>query len=178
MIYFTSDLHFFHSNVIEYSDRPFKDVEEMNIVLMSNWNETIGKDDEVYILGDLTMKGPVYANDVLGKLNGRKHLIRGNHDSFLSKKEFNKGLLISAQDYAEIAYGGARFILFHYPILEWSGFFRGSIHLHGHQHNKAQYNIDNREHGIRRFDVGVDANGMMPVSADSILKFFGLGEQG
>lgn len=72
----------------------------------------------------------------------------------------------------EITYLNTRFILFHYPIVEWNGCGRGAIALHGHQHNHKNYNNENRKAGIRRYDVGVDANDMEPVSANEIIGFF------
>ncbi|MCM1084181.1 MAG: hypothetical protein NC309_04255 [Ruminococcus sp.] len=63
-------------------------------------------------------------------------------------------------------------VLFHYLIAEWNGYYKGAIALHGHQHNHKDYNIENRKMGIRRYDVGVDANGMQSVSAEEIIDFF------
>jgi len=63
-------------------------------------------------------------------------------------------------------------MLFHYPIQEWNGFYRGAFHLHGHQHNHADENVRNRTNGLRRYDVGVDANAMSPVSLKQIVSFF------
>ena len=85
---------------------------------------------------------------------------------------FEKYLFESISDYKQIDYMNTKFILFHYPILEWNHFFRGSIHLHGHQHNKPEYNLENLRKGIKRYDVGVDANNMTPISADEIIAFF------
>ena len=62
--------------------------------------------------------------------------------------------------------------LMHYPMLEWNRSRHGSLHLHGHQHNSSSYNEEMREQGIRRYDVGVDANQYCPVSLNSILEFF------
>lgn len=68
MIYFTSDLHFYHDNIIKHTNRPYRGFEEMNKALVHNWNQRVGPQDEVYILGDVTMKGPVYAAEMLGQL--------------------------------------------------------------------------------------------------------------
>ena len=73
MIYFTSDMHFFHERIIRHCGRPFRDVQEMNERLIQNWNGTVGPDDEVYILGDVTMKGPEQAFAVLSRLSGKKY---------------------------------------------------------------------------------------------------------
>jgi calcineurin-like phosphoesterase family protein len=172
MIYFTSDLHFYHENVIKHANRPFSSMEEMNQVLINNWNKKVSTSDEIYILGDITMKGSTYTKGVLEQLNGRKYLIKGNHDRFADQETFDKGAFVWIKDYYELNYQNERFILFHYPIEEWNHFFRGSIHLHGHQHNLADYNYQNLERGLRRFDVGVDVNNMSPVSIDDIVAFF------
>lgn len=174
MTYFTSDLHFYHENIIKHTNRPFHDFDEMNKNLIKKWNEKISFDDDVYILGDFTMKGPDLATEILSQLKGKKHLICGNHDRFVLNPAFDKSRFVSIREYAEISYSNTLFILFHYPIVEWNGFHRGSIDLHGHQHNHADYNYNNLQNGIRRYDVGVDANYMSPVSAEDIIVFFQL----
>lgn len=174
MIYFTADLHFYHDKIIAHTNRPFHDSEEMNRALVKNWNRLIAPQDEVYILEDLTMKGPALAMEILSQLKGRKYLIRGNHDAFVAHKEFDSSVFEWVKDYHELSYQNQRFILFHYPIAEWNGFFRDTIQLHGHQHNHADYNYNNLEKGIKRFDVGVDANYMKPVSIEDIITFFSL----
>ena len=172
MIYFTSDLHFYHENIIKAVNRPFDNAEQMNDTLIKNWNDRVRPNDEIYILGDFTMKGYTFATETLCQLKGRKHLIKGNHDKFSDSPHFEKYLFESISDYKQIDYMNTKFILFHYPILEWNHFFRGSIHLHGHQHNKPEYNLENLRKGIKRYDVGVDANNMTPISADEIIAFF------
>ncbi len=172
MIYFTSDLHFYHENIIKHANRPFFCVEEMNQALIKKWNQKVHTSDEIYILGDVTLKGATYAVEILTRLNGRKYLIKGNHDRFADQETFDKTFFEWIKDYHELEYQNQRFILFHYPIEEWNDFFRGSIHLHGHQHNHEDYNFQNLEKGLRRFDVGVDANNMFPISIDDIIAFF------
>ena len=90
MIYFTSDLHFFHDKIIKHTNRPFFSCEEMNQKLINNWNNKVKAIDEVYILGDITMKGAKYATEVLSQLKGIKYLVRGHHDSFLENSIFEK----------------------------------------------------------------------------------------
>lgn len=79
MIFFTSDLHFGHANVIKYCSRPFASVEEMNEILIKNWNEVVGPEDTVYCLGDYSMSFH-YVPEVTPRLNGKKYLVPGNHD--------------------------------------------------------------------------------------------------
>lgn len=174
MVYFTADLHFYHDNIIRHVNRPFRRAEEMNRVLIENWNARVLPSDEVYILGDVTMKGPELAQAVLSQLCGKKYLIRGNHDGFVDRAGFDCARYFQwVRDYAEIDCVNTRFVLFHYPIAEWNGFYKGAIHLHGHQHNRAAYNEMQRMNRILRYDAGVDANNMVPVSAEEIVAFFG-----
>ena len=172
MIYFTADLHFYHQNIIRHTQRPFYTVDEMNKCLIRKWNEKVTSEDFVYILGDFTMKGAEIASTVLYSLKGKKYLIRGNHDSFLDRASFDQSLFVAVEDYMEITYLNTQFILFHYPIINWNNMRRGAVMLHGHQHNQKEYNIKNRQNGMLRYDVGVDANDMMPVSAQEIIEFF------
>ena len=97
MIYFTSDLHIAHANIIKYCNRPFNDVDEMNNKILFNYYSLIQPDDTVFILGDLTIKRsssfkPILA-EICKNLPGKKHLIRGNHDYF-SKKYYNLNMSI------------------------------------------------------------------------------------
>ena len=80
--------------------------------------------------------------------------------------------LFSHKDYYELEYESNFFVLFHYPLEEWNKFYRGAYQLHGHQHNNSLYNYENLQKGLRRYDVGVDANNFKPVSIDEIIKFF------
>lgn len=168
MIYFTSDLHLGHENVIKFQNRPFSSVDEMNRTLICNYNALVHPDDTVYILGDLAFKIPVdEANRLIAKLNGKKHLIKGNHD-----KRYDENLFEEITDYKEIGEYSKQFILMHYPMLEWRKQHHGSIQLHGHMHNVGlDYNLECKENGIRRFDVGVDANDFFPVSITTIIDF-------
>lgn len=172
MVFFTADLHFFHENIIKHTQRPFHTVDEMNRTLIRRWNDKVTSEDEVYILGDFTMKGPDIAASVLYSLKGKKHLIRGNHDGFVDNARFDQTLFASVRDYMELKRYNTHFVLFHYPIAEWNGYGRGAIALHGHQHNHKDYNIKNQKDGLLRYDVGVDANDMAPVSAEEIILFF------
>lgn len=152
--FFTSDTHFGHANIIEYSKRPYKDVKEMDEALVKNWNETVSPTDTVYHLGDV-----IFSKDhsILKRLNGTINFLYGNHD---------KGASWAALDYEEIKYKGVLFVLCHYPLLTWNKARRGSIHLHGHCHGTVNHlNTD-----LRRFDVGVDVYNYRPVSIDQIIQ--------
>lgn len=174
MIYFTSDLHFDHANIIKLCNRPFNSVQEMNETIIYNWNNTVNFNDTVYVLGDITMnKDPEIARKYMERLNGSKILIQGNHDYFVKRYLAGDYYFFEAvKHYEEINYNKQRFILMHYPLLDWNHMYRGSYMLHGHMHNKEIYNYNNKIFGIKRYDVGVDANNFTPVSIDKIMGYF------
>ena len=146
----------------------------MNEKIIKNWNSVVQPEDEIYILGDVTMKGPEQAFAVLSRLSGKKFLITGNHDYFVEKEEWEQYAWVFqwVKNYYELIWKNQKFALFHYPIAEWADYYKGSIHLHGHQHNQAVYNHQQLQAGIKRYDVGVDANEFSPVSIVKIIKFF------
>ena len=77
-----SDTHFGHANIIKYCNRPFNSVEEMDAAMIKNWNEVVSNKDTVLHLGDFGLGSKEYIREIIGKLNGRKILIRGNHDNW------------------------------------------------------------------------------------------------
>lgn len=168
MVYFTSDLHLGHGAIIKMQQRDFESVEEMNRVLIRQFNAVVGKRDVVYFLGDICHRLPVEeASRLIGKLNGKKILVKGNHD-----KEYDVALFEEICDFKTISLNGVYFALMHYPLLSWPKMRSGSIHLHGHIHEKEIYNLQNKQAGIKRYDVGVDANHLYPVSVNQIIDFF------
>ena len=167
MVFFTSDLHFGHKNIIKFCNRPFDSVEAMDKALIKNWNATVQHDDEVYIVGDFTHD---YGNakKYLPVLNGKKYMIEGNHDKFLRDLKEKEYWFEWVKEYAVVYCSGMKLVLFHYPIAEWSGFYSGSIHIHGHVHNRPIAPSWNPSI-TRAFNVGVDVNDFKPVSIDSII---------
>lgn len=156
--FFTSDTHFGHANIIKLCDRPFTSVEEMDETMIERWNARVGAGDVVFHLGDFAL-GAKTGRRVFERLNGTKVLIRGNHDD----NDTCRLAWGSCVDYVMQRYEGqAWMVLFHYPILEWDGHYRGNIHLHGHQHNKSPLR------DVRRVDVGVDANDFTPWALEEI----------
>ena len=86
MVYFITDTHFHHSNIIKYCNRPFKDVNEMNETIINNWNNIVTNDDTVYHLGDFCLSSDDEIKNIFKRLNGNIILIRGNHDECLNQK--------------------------------------------------------------------------------------------
>jgi len=142
----------------------------MDEALIDNWNSAVTPKDEIYILGDLTMRPASEAHRYLSRLNGRKYFIKGNHDRFLKRFAPYENDFEWVKDYHMLYVDKQCFVLFHYPILEWANYYRGAIHLYGHVHN-AQSSAKLLE-GMKgpAFNVGVDVNDYRPVSIDDIMK--------
>lgn len=171
MIYFTADQHFGHENILRHCNRPFANANEIDAALIANWNATVTQNDDIYILGDFTMRSAEDAHKYLTRLNGRKYFIRGNHDKFLRGRgnaQYTNDY-IWVKDYEMLHAEWNCFVLFHYPILEWANYYRGSIHLYGHVHNsETSAELLKGLKGLA-FNVGVDVNGYCPVSIKTIL---------
>lgn len=160
-IWFTSDTHFGHENILKYCDRPFDSVEEMNEQMIDNWNSVINNKTVVYHLGDFAYRNSVEeCKEILDRLKGKIHLIKGNHDH---KDILKFDRWESVSDIVNLKYRKKKLVLFHYPIRSWNGRWRGSIHLYGHVHGQGE------EYG-KSLDVGVDSWNYKPVSFDQIME--------
>jgi calcineurin-like phosphoesterase family protein len=166
MIYFTSDLHAFHKNIIESDKLPFKDLHEYREYIIKVWNETIQPDDEVYLLGDVTVGGTNgQIHEFLLRLNGKKYLIQGNHDHrTIMKCAYLRDCFEWIRWHHTFDYGKQRFHLYHCPIESWFNMTAMKcIHLHGHSHGKSR-TLD------RRMDVGFKACNFRIYSIEEIIK--------
>ena len=101
-IWFTSDTHFLHTNIIRFSNRPFKDVNHMTEELIRAWNEVVGEDDDVYHLGDVSLGRADKTVTILNRLNGNIHLITGNHEKSVLDKEYTRNRFKWIKDYYEL----------------------------------------------------------------------------
>lgn len=169
MQYLTSDLHFGHENIIRYMNRPFANASEMDEAIVDNWNKVVTDKDEVYILGDVSFhKGIETTARLIERLNGKKYLIWGNHDTKLRGNNYIRSLFISQHDIKEIkGPDKEHIVLFHYPIEDWNRRYRGAYHFHGHTHSKPE----DKSSIKNRVDVGVDAWDYKPVSIDELLTY-------
>lgn len=134
-IFYISDMHIGHQNVLRHDNRPFSDIQHMQAVMTANWNSAVAPTDEVYILGDFAWKN-AQGLEMLSQLNGRKYLILGNHDK---PTEEMKACFQWVKDYAVIKDGETQVVLSHYPIAHWYNQYRGAVHLYGHVHNTKDY---------------------------------------
>jgi calcineurin-like phosphoesterase family protein len=169
MIYFTADNHFCHFSIIKHCQRPFLDERVMNNEMIHRWNSVVKRNDEIYILGDFIYKGKGKdANEILSRLNGKKYLIKGNHEKYLDDKEFNYDAFEWVKDYYVLSAEDLKIVLFHFPILSWYNSHHNSIHLYGHVHNSGilypEFGETLKVLGKRAINVGVDVNDFYPVS--------------
>ena len=174
MLWLTSDTHFGHANVLNFTDRPFGDIAHMNRALINAINERVAPTDDLYILGDFSYQmTAVEAAALRSKINCRKvHIVPGNHDKDWTHKDV-AGTFIVEPPIVRINIHGQKIVLSHYPLMEWQSMSRGSWHLHGHIHSAGRvYNELNRKQGLMRYDVGMDANDLAPVSLDEIRAWF------
>ena len=158
MIYFISDTHFHHSNIIKYCNRPFKNVNEMNETIINNWNSIVKKDDTVYHLGDFCLSHDDEIKNIFNRLNGNKILIRYEEIGF------------KVLTHAPIILDEYKIMLSHVPLPD-SKIKDGYINLHGHIHNKKisdDYPKNYSEN--KHINLSVDVTNYKPVSLDEINK--------
>lgn len=174
-LFFTSDTHFFHRNIIKYCKRPFANEWEMNEALIKNWNAVVPKDATVFHLGDVSLTGnPKALDEILHKLNGEKYLIIGNHESDALGKEYVrkhwKGIYDVLEIFVpddEISYGKQHISMCHYPMITWNAAHRGSWSLFGHVHGGLS-NKGDIQHKAASMDVGVDCHNFSPISYQQV----------
>lgn len=175
-IFFTSDTHFGHANIIRYCKRPWlqpgdldekgywkskeiamKRTLEMDKDLITNWNKKVGRGDTVYHLGDVAFGTPDDFEKYNWQLNGYKIYINGNHDKAMSNA-------IGRQpDVRKISINGHTIVLSHFAMRVWDKSHFNSWHLFGHSHGTLN------SQG-KSFDVGIDAWNYTPVSFDEVEK--------
>ena len=137
-IYYISDLHLGHANAINFDNRPFANVDEMDGALIRNWNRVVSEQDTVCVLGDFIWAKENEWPSYLENLKGKKILVRGNHDP----KEFSRTTKRYFQDIAplkEITDSGKHVIMCHYPIPFHRGDYDEKCYmLYGHVHNSRE----------------------------------------
>jgi len=145
MNYFIADLHFGHQNALSFDNRPFKTIEEHDSTLITNWNNTVGLDDDIYVLGDISWHSTTKTISIFKQLNGRKHLIIGNHDHKLLKNRELQQEFVEIASYKELDIGNGNIcVLSHYPIPCFNRHYYGAYHLYGHVHISFEWNMMKR----------------------------------
>lgn len=183
-VFLTADDHFGHSNIIGFTNRPFRDSEQMDNALIDNWNEVIGAKDTVIHLGDLTLSGYRDAQRYLARLNGNIKILTNpwHHDKYwlegldkhAKKLKSASGIeveLLPPMVVLEIPELGNEHhplavTLCHYPLAVWDRKHYGAWHCHGHSHGEFKYDAD--DYAI---DVGVDATNYYPIDLGGVLDY-------
>jgi calcineurin-like phosphoesterase family protein len=165
-LWFTSDTHFGHANIIKYCKRPFGTAQHMDKTMIANWNSVVQPDHMIFHLGDFAFKEPYRIETILKQLNGRIHMINGNHD-----KNFDQDCVKLVERYwgdrVELKVDDPEIdeehrqviVLDHFPLESWHHAYHGAWHLHGHCHGTLP--SSSRQ---ARWDMGVDIHNFTPVS--------------
>lgn len=177
MIYFTSDLHLGHDQEFIWGARGFNSVTEMNEKIITRWNSRIAKDDDVYVLGDLVMGG-VENVELLKQLNGKIHIIYGNHDGPKKREAYAELENVVECGWANmIKYKKYNFYLSHYPtitdnedIVEIVSPKECVINLFGHTHQFDDFYDTNDGYNFRMYHVGVDSHDCFPIPIDEVIE--------
>ncbi len=143
MRYYIADCHFYHRSLLTKMDaRGFETVEDMNEYMIEQWNRKVHANDDVVILGDFSWGNAEQTIELCERLNGKKYLIKGNHDLYLKDKAFDLSLFEWVKDYAELRDNKRKVVLSHYPIVCYNGQYRVDEEgkpttwmLYGHIHN-------------------------------------------
>lgn len=181
-IWFTSDPHYGHKNIITYCNRPWPNIKEMNSALIYKWNLRVKEEDHVYLLGDVAFMSNERANSILRKLHGVIYHIKGNHDKKLHTDRFVWSKDNHLLEHHDIERGKmVKIYMSHYYHEDWPHKAEGAWHLHGHAHGNPliMFTPGGRQPGEKiqylppdpkRVDVGVDCWNYSPVSYDTLYR--------
>ena len=170
MVFFTSDLHLGHRNIIRLCNRPFSSIDEMDECLIEKWNKKVTNADTVYILGDLMFRNEKPAEEYLRQLSGKKHLIIGNHDREWIKKCDLSVWFESTNNLLYTTDGKHQLTLCHYPMMSWPHMVRCYMaHGHIHANTDAEYWPLIQKNPLM-LNAGVDINNFEPVTFDEMVE--------
>lgn len=156
--WFIADTHFSHANIIKYANRPFANVEEMDLALIENWNQCVGEDDQVFFLGDFGLGSVQYLQSICARLKGNKICIRGNHDA--NPNRMNRIGFSVVLEAAFLKIGHHNVELIHVPTDPPLAHFQ----LHGHVHDKKPNKLI-----LNQLNLCVEVWDYKPVSEKAVL---------
>ena len=174
-IFFTSDTHFGHENILKYCKRPFSDIKAHDEELIRRWNEKVPEDGIVFHLGDVAFDTNQRIKEILDQLHGKIYLVIGNHD-WRRITDQHKARFEEMTQQMSIKIGETKIILNHYPLLTFAGAWKGldaTWQLFGHVHS-SPYTDTGLDHQrlvnlfTTQYDVGVDNNNFEPVSFEEV----------
>ena len=177
-IFFVSDTHFGHANIIKYCNRPFNNTDEMDEALINNWNAKVPKDGIVYHLGDFAWGSINYWEKIREQLNGEIILIYGNHDEKYLNNEHMYKLFKEVTPQKKIWIDKTCIYMNHYPFLCFGGSYKGlgatwQLFGHVHSNSRSEKGLDHKRLVNcfpTQYDVGVDNNNFTPISFDEVSK--------
>ena len=175
-IFFVSDTHFGHTNIMKYCNRPFTSIEEHDRTIIERWNEKVGSDDIIFHLGDFAFASEKRIKEILEQLNGKKYLIFGNHDWARMTKNICTRYFEDVSQQMVIRIDNKVIYLNHFPFLCFSGAWKGldaSWQIFGHVHSgpNSTTGLDHQRLNMlfpTQFDCGVDHNNFYPYSYKEI----------
>lgn len=176
MIYYISDTHFKDRKIFDKCKRPFNSIEEMEDVIINNWNNKVKDEDIVYVLGDIGKDGDSSTIDIFNKLKGHKHLIVGNHDHGMLEDIKKYNVFESIKFIDLIMDGEYKVCLCHYPLMDWMEFNRKGLLVYGHIHNKTERNgyayklMKDYCKNLPAYNAGVDVIGFEPRTLKELMK--------
>ncbi len=170
MKYYIADTHFGDPRIIKLCNRPFKTMDEMINTIRFNWNSVVDPKDDVYVLGDVAYCYRGNFKELMDSLNGRKHLLIGNHDSGWMKNKDNLMAFHTVDKLSRITDDGKKVVLCHYPLMAFEGSLNGGHHVYGHIHNNYHEPMFEEYKKITNtYNAGVDVNNFQPVSLDQLI---------
>jgi calcineurin-like phosphoesterase family protein len=171
-VFFISDTHFQHSNIIKYCNRPFETVVDMDSTMIENWNSVVGEDDIVFHLGDFCFGSKKSWKYLLDRLNGKKYLAVGNHDKNIPPDKFidiQHRFNIRIIGDPEMTSDGQRITVDHYPMFSWYQSHRGAFQLYGHVHGGlSNKGMNESKLTPNQLDVGVDVHNFTPIPYEKV----------
>lgn len=174
-VWFTSDQHFGHRNIIQYCNRPFADTFAMDNWIINSWNEVVSDNDIVFILGDITMFPDAHKiKKYLDQLKGKEiYIIPGNHDKVEKGFRLLDGRYKICHDIVQVMFNnGIKVQLSHCPLMTWPGRDKRTYHFYGHIHSgpRSSGYDSNLPFYSYMYDVGVDNNDFYPIELNDIIK--------
>jgi calcineurin-like phosphoesterase family protein len=171
-LFFTSDTHFFHKQVLVHNNRPFKDLEDHDNGMIDNWNSVVPEDGNIFMAGDFAFTGDIgKIRDLIDRLNGKIWWIMGNHDfsnkldrsiiaQMVDGRQMDTATVLLKED------NNQRLFISHYPHMAWP---RDCFHLFGHLHGGPNSSATEKIpfHPLR-YEIGVDNNSYKPISYQQV----------
>lgn len=169
IVYFISDTHFWHNPIVQYCNRPFSSIQDMNEKLIENWNNTVKDEDIVYFLGDFCLGNNNQAREICNRLKGYKIIVLGNHDDGGIEHWLNIGFQEAYKEPIKFRFVNEKsemkeILLSHVPQIIGSN----QVNIHGHIHDAKIENEYNGMNPKNHINISVENIGYTPISFDKI----------